>query len=124
MGGAGLNQVRISLIDEQGMVFYDNDVDIGGMEKGTPVYAAGKGTVKEAGFNAQYGNFVRVYHGRGQETFYAHCASLLVKTGDAVELGQTIATVGNTGQSTGPHLHFEVKANGLWHDPTYYLELP
>lgn len=91
-------------------------VDIGA-EKGTPVYAAGKGTVKEAGFNAQDGNFIRIDHGRGQETFYAHCEKLLVKTGDAVELGQTIATVGSTGQSTGPHLHFEFRVNGVATDP-------
>ena len=97
-------------------------VDIGGMEKGTPVYAAGKGTVKEAGFNAQDGNFVRIDHGRGQETFYAHCDSLLVKTGDAVTLGQTIATVGSTGQSTGPHLHFEFLVNGVATDPLAFSD--
>ena len=97
-------------------------VDIGGMEKGTPVYAAGKGTVKEAGCNATEGNFVRIDHGNGQETLYAHCEKLLVKTGDAVELGQTIATVGSTGQSTGPHLHFEVFVNGVAQDPEAMLQ--
>ena len=97
-------------------------VDIGGMEKGTPVYAAGKGTVKEAGFNAQDGNFIRIDHGRGQETFYAHCEKLLVKTGDTVTLGQTIATVGSTGQSTGPHLHFEFLVNGVATDPEAMLK--
>lgn len=97
-------------------------VDIGGMEKGTPVYAAGKGTVKEAGFNGTEGNFVRVDHGNGQETLYAHCEKLLVKTGDAVELGQTIATVGSTGQSTGPHLHFEFLVNGEARDPEAMLQ--
>ena len=97
-------------------------VDIGGMEKGTPIYAAGTGTVKEAGFNAQDGNFVRIDHGRGQETFYAHCDSLLVKTGDAVTLGQTIATVGSTGQSTGPHLHFEFLVNGVATDPLAFSD--
>lgn len=97
-------------------------VDIGGMEKGTPVYAAGKGTVKEAGFNATDGNFVRIDHGNGRETLYAHCEKLLVKTGDAVELGQTIATVGSTGLSTGPHLHFEVLVNGVAQDPEAMLK--
>lgn len=96
-------------------------VDIA-VEQGTPVYAAGKGTVKEAGFNAQDGNFVRIDHGNGQETFYAHCASVLVKTGDTVELGQTIAAVGSTGQSTGPHLHFEVLVNGVAQDPEAMLK--
>ena len=97
-------------------------VDIGGMEQGTPVYAAGKGTVKEAGFNAQDGNFVRIDHGNGQETFYAHCAGVLVKTGDTVELGQTIASVGSTGMSTGPHLHFEVLVNGVAQNPEAMLK--
>ena len=97
-------------------------VDIGGMEKGTPVYAAGKGTVKEAGFNATDGNFVRIDHGNGRETLYAHCEKLLVETGDAVEVGQTIATVGSTGQSTGPHLHFEVLLNGAAQDPEAMLK--
>lgn len=96
-------------------------VDVGGMEKGTPVYAAGKGTVKEAGYNATEGNFVRVDHGNGRETLYAHCEKLLVKTGGAVELGQTIATVGSTGQSTGPHLHFELLVNGVAQDPEAML---
>ena len=94
----------------------------GGMEQGTPVYAAGKGTVKEAGFNAQDGNFVRIDHGNGQETFYAHCAGVLVKTGDTVELGQTIASVGSTGMSTGPHLHFEVLVNGVAQNPEAMLK--
>ena len=97
-------------------------VDIGGMEKGTPVYASGKGTVKEAGFNPQDGNFVRIDHGNGQETFYAHCEKLLVKTGDTVTLGQTIATVGSTGQSTGPHLHFEFRVNGVSQNPEAMLK--
>ena len=97
-------------------------VDIAGMEQGTPVYAAGKGTVKEAGFNAQDGNFVRIDHGNGQETFYAHCAGVLVKTGDTVELGQTIASVGSTGMSTGPHLHFEVLVNGVAQNPEAMLK--
>lgn len=95
-------------------------VDIGGMEQGTPIYAAGSGTVKEAGFNASDGNFVRIDHGSGQETFYAHCRSVLVKTGDAVTRGQTIATVGSSGMSTGTHLHYEVLVNGQSVDPLSY----
>ncbi len=96
-------------------------VDIGGLAEGTPVYAAGKGTVKEAGFSAASGNFVRLDHGNGLETFYAHCQSLLVKTGEAVELGRTIAAVGSTGMATGPHLHFEISQNGVPQNPeTFY----
>lgn len=96
-----------------------NGVDIA-VETGTPVYAAGKGMVKEAGYNATDGNFVRIDHGNGQETFYAHCASLWVDTGDEVMTGQTIATVGSTGQSTGPHLHFEFLVNGVATDPLVF----
>ena len=99
-------------------------VDIGGMEKGAPIYAAGTGTVKEAGFDATSGNFVRLTHNSGLETFYAHCDGVLVKTGDTVELGQTIATVGSSGQSTGPHLHFEVLVNGVATDPETMLKSP
>lgn len=95
-------------------------VDIGGMEAGAPIYAAKEGTVKDAGYNAQNGNYVRLDHGGGLETFYAHCQSVLVKTGDAVALGQAIATVGSTGRSTGPHLHFEILRNGVQQDPESY----
>ncbi|MCI8802265.1 MAG: peptidoglycan DD-metalloendopeptidase family protein [Oscillibacter sp.] len=95
-------------------------VDIGGMEQGTPIYAAGNGTVKESGFNAADGNFVRLDHGNGLETYYAHCRSVLVKTDDAVTRGQNIATVGSTGMSTGAHLHYEVLVNGQSVDPLSY----
>lgn len=90
-----------------------NGVDIGGLEKGTPICAAGGGTVKETGFNAQDGNYIRLDHGRGLETFYAHCQSVEVKQGEEVCMGQVIATVGSTGMSTGPHLHFEFLVNGV-----------
>ena len=92
-------------------------VDISGMEKGTPIYAAAAGTVKDIGFDAKDGNYVRLDHGSGLETYYACCQSVQVKTGDTVTLGQTIATVGSTGTSTGPHLHFEVLLNGVQQDP-------
>ena len=106
---------------ETGETAAHSGVDIA-VETGTPIYAAGKGTVKEAGFSAQDGNFVRIDHGNGQETFYAHCAGVLVKTGDTVELGQTIASVGSTGMSTGPHLHFEVLVNGVAQNPEAMLK--
>ena len=89
--------------------------------KGTPIYAAGKGTIKETGFNTKDGNFVRIDHGSGQESFYAHCASVLVKTGDAVTSGQTIATIGSSGMSTGPHLHFKFLVNGVATDPLAFV---
>lgn len=99
-----------------------NGVDIAGMEAGSPIYAAAAGTVKEAGFQVKNGNYVRLDHGNGLETFYAHCQSLQVKTGDAVTLGQTIATVGSSGLSTGPHLHFEILLNGEQQDPLAYYQ--
>lgn len=99
-----------------------NGVDIGGMAEGSPIYAAGKGTVKEAGYSAENGNYVRLDHGNGLETFYAHCQSLRVKTGGTVELGQTIAAVGSTGASTGPHLHFEVSQNGVLQNPEIFYQ--
>ena len=85
-------------------------------ETGTPFYAAGKGTVIETGTNAQDGNFIRIQHSQSMETFYAHCASVLVKTGDAVEVGQTIATVGGT----GPRFRFEFLVNGIATDSVAY----
>lgn len=98
-------------------------VDIGGMEAGAPIYAARAGTVKDTGYNAENGNYVRLDHGDEMETLYAHCQSVLVKTGDSVILGQTIATVGSTGKSTGPHLHFEIVVNGVQRDPLNYYHI-
>ena len=95
-------------------------VDIGGLEAGVPIYAAASGTVKASGFSAEHGNYVQLDHGNGLETLYAHCQSIEVKTGDTVALGQTIATVGSTGNSTGPHLHFEILVDGVRQNPGSY----
>lgn len=97
-----------------------NGVDIGGLERGAPVYAAMTGVVADTGFDSQAGNYVRLDHGNGLETYYAHCQSIQVKAGDIVDVGQTIATVGSTGASTGPHLHFEILVNGEQQDPAAY----
>ncbi len=99
-----------------------NGVDIGGLSEGDPIYAAASGTVQEVGFNAQEGNYVRLSHENGMTTFYAHCQTALVETGEAVEMGQTIAKVGKTGMATGPHLHFEIAADGKRIDPAGLLE--
>ncbi len=80
------------------------------------------GTVEAAGKNTVYGNFIKVKHPDGFSSFYGHCSKLLVKTGDKVKLGQTIALVGSTGNSTGPHLHFEMRHNNSIIDPTYYVK--
>ena len=71
------------------------------------------GTVTYAGYNSSYGNFVMISHpSTGYVTLYAHCNQLLVYTGQKVSQGETIALVGSTGDSTGPHCHFEVRING------------
>nr|WP_326125657.1 M23/M56 family metallopeptidase [uncultured Oscillibacter sp.] len=92
---------------------------------GTDIFAVLDGTVEEAGFDSVRGNYLLVDHGDGLETLYAHCQELCVETGDDVEQGQVIAKVGSTGQSTGPHLHFEVRQDGELRDPfDYYLYGP
>lgn len=88
---------------------------------GVPIKAAESGTVISAGVNGGYGNCVIIDHGGGISTLYGHAQKLLVKTGDVVTKGQTIALVGSTGLSTGPHLHFEVRVNGQTTDPLEWL---
>ena len=91
-------------------------------EAGTPIYAAADGIVAQAESTPDYGNIVKVDHGSGLETRYAHALRLLVKAGDRVQKGQLIAEVGSTGRSTGAHLHFEVRLNGVPLDPRKYLQ--
>ena len=85
--------------------------------KGTPIYASADGTIKFAGTGTGYGLYIRITHDGGVETRYGHCSQLLVKKGDTVKKGQVIALVGNTGVSSGAHLHFEVRINGVAYDP-------
>ncbi|HHY04252.1 MAG TPA: peptidoglycan DD-metalloendopeptidase family protein [Thermoanaerobacterales bacterium] len=89
--------------------------------KGTAIYAANSGTVSFVGRKGGYGNLVIINHGGGFSTYYAHCNSTLVKSGQSVSRGQKIATVGTTGRTTGPHLHFEVRVNGQPKNPISYL---
>jgi murein DD-endopeptidase MepM/ murein hydrolase activator NlpD len=91
-------------------------------EPGTPIAAAASGKVVEAGFHAQYGNILEIDHGNGLVSRYAHAAKLLVQDGDLVVRGQRVATVGSTGRSTGPHLHFEVRLNGVPQNPVRFLQ--
>ena len=88
---------------------------------GTPIKAAASGTVTFSGWKGSYGNMLVISHGNGVQTYYAHCSSLYVSTGASVSQGQTIATVGNTGNSTGPHLHLEVRVNGVAYNPQNYV---
>jgi len=88
---------------------------------GTPVKAAARGRVTFSGVNGGYGYLVIIDHGDGVETRYAHNSRLLVKAGEYVNRGQVIAYSGNTGNSTGPHLHFEIRYKGNSVDPRSYL---
>ncbi len=89
---------------------------------GTPIFAAADGIVAVSERTPDYGNLVKVDHGAGLETRYAHASKLLVKVGDRVIKGQKIAEVGSTGRSTGPHLHYEIRLNGNALDPRKYLQ--
>ena len=78
---------------------------------GTPVKAAAGGVVEYAGYKGSYGNLVVIDHGGGIETYYAHCSKIYVNAGESVAQGQVISAVGSTGNSTGPHLHIEIRVN-------------
>lgn len=89
---------------------------------GTPIFAAGDGVVTFSKRTPGYGQLVKIDHGSGLETRYAHASKLLVKVGDRISKGQVIAKVGSTGRSTGPHLHYEIRLNGAALDPRKYLK--
>lgn len=89
--------------------------------KGTAIYAACSGTVTFAGWKNSYGYVIVINHGNGYETWYAHNSSLAVSAGDSVKQGQYIAAMGSTGNSTGPHCHFEIHENGSIVNPRKYL---
>ena len=91
-------------------------------DEGTPIAAFADGTVREVG-ESDYGNYLIVDHPEGVSTLYAHCSSILAGVGDVVECGGEIALVGQTGNTTGPHLHFELWKDGMALDPSDYLEL-
>lgn len=90
---------------------------------GTPIYAAASGTVTTSayGWNGGYGNYVVINHGSGISTAYGHCSSLVAKVGQTVNQGDLVAYVGSTGDSSGNHLHFEVRVNGVAQNPQNYL---
>lgn len=90
-------------------------------DPGTSILAAAGGVVLSAGPHPQYGQLVELDHGNGLVTRYAHTSRMLVKQGDLVKRGQKIAEVGNTGRSTGPHLHFEVLVEGVQQNPAKFL---
>jgi murein DD-endopeptidase MepM/ murein hydrolase activator NlpD len=92
-------------------------------DAGTAILAAAGGVVVVQEYHAAYGNMVEIDHGNGLITRYAHASAAFVKKGDLVKRGQKIAAVGSTGRSTGPHLHFEVLADGTPQDPQKFLTM-
>jgi murein DD-endopeptidase MepM/ murein hydrolase activator NlpD len=98
-----------------------NGIDIA-LPTGTPVKAADGGTVTFSGRQGTYGYLVIIDHGEGYTSYYGHNSKNLVSKGDKVHKGQTIALSGNTGRSTGPHLHFEVRKFGVPVNPINYLK--
>ncbi|MGE5380362.1 MAG: M23 family metallopeptidase [Methylocystaceae bacterium] len=88
---------------------------------GNKVYAAGKGTVIYAGWDADYGRLIKIDHGNGLVSWYGHNYRLLVKKGDEVERGQNISLMGSSGRSTGPHVHFAIQKSGEFISPWTYL---
>ena len=88
---------------------------------GTPISAAASGTVTFSGYKGSYGYMIVITHGNGVQTYYGHCSKLYVSSGTQVSQGQVIAAVGSTGNSTGPHLHLEVRVNGIAYNPQNYV---
>jgi murein DD-endopeptidase MepM/ murein hydrolase activator NlpD len=103
-----------------GIVKFHEGMDIAA-QTGTPVVAPADGVVIKAGFGTGYGNMVEISHGYGIKTIYGHNSRLNVKAGQRVKRGDVISYVGDTGSSTGPHLHYEVRVNGLPVNPVKYL---
>ncbi|MBN2557158.1 MAG: M23 family metallopeptidase [Clostridia bacterium] len=111
--GIRWHPIHKQLLEHTGM-------DIGGAY-GDDIYASASGTVTMSGYNSGYGYCVRIDHGDGVTTLYAHASKLLVKVGDTVEKGQVIARVGSTGLSTGSHLHFEIRIDNVPVDPMPFI---
>ncbi len=108
----------------QGVVKQHTGLDIGGAALGTPVVTAADGVVTYAGWLGGYGNCVMINHGDGVVTLYGHGNKILTTVGKEVKQGETIMEVGSTGNSTGPHLHFEVRINGSYTNPLNYVKVP
>jgi len=103
-----------------GIVKFHEGIDIAA-QTGMPIMAPADGVVIKAGFSTGYGNMVEISHGYGIKTVFAHNSRLNVKAGQRVKRGDVISYVGDSGSSTGPHLHYEVRLNGLPVNPTKYM---
>lgn len=100
---------------------FHGGVDIGG-QMGDPIGAFAAGTVEYTGEDDSYGLYLQVDHGNGVKSFYAHCSKIVVVKGQTVAMGEKLAEVGSTGDSTGPHLHLEMKYNKMHLNPAYYVD--
>ncbi len=89
---------------------------------GTPIVAPGEGVVTFAGWQRGYGNLIKIEHALGTETRYGHLSKIRVKVGQKVSRGALIGDMGNTGRSTGPHLHYEVRVNGAAVNPMKFIK--
>jgi murein DD-endopeptidase MepM/ murein hydrolase activator NlpD len=105
-----------------GLMSFHEGIDFHG-DKGTAVLAAASGKVMTAEWHPAYGKMVEIDHGNGLVSRYAHASRLDVKEGELVVRGQKIAEIGSTGRSTGPHLHFEVRLNGVPQNPARFLRV-
>ena len=108
----------------QGVIKQHTGLDIGGAPLGTPVIAAADGVVSYSGWLGGYGNCVMINHGDGVVTLYGHGNKVLTSVGANVKAGDVIMEVGSTGNSTGPHLHFEVREDGTCVNPLKYVKVP
>ena len=108
----------------EGIIKLHQGIDIGSAGFGAPVVSAADGVVTYAGELGSYGNCVMVYHGNGLTTLYGHGQKILTKVGAEVKQGDVIMEVGSTGNSTGPHLHFEVRINGITTNPLNFVKAP
>ena len=108
----------------QGVVREHTGIDIGNTPTGTPVVATADGVVTYAGWLGGYGNCVMINHGDGVVTLYGHGSKILTSVNTQVKQGDVIMQVGSTGNSTGPHLHFEVRVNGTCTSPWQFVKAP
>ena len=104
-----------------GEYHFHTGADISG-HMGDPIAAFADGTVEYTGEDDSYGLYFQLDHGNGVKSFYAHCSKVEVVKGQRVSMGDTVARIGSTGSSTGPHLHLELKFNKMHLNPAYYVD--
>lgn len=110
---------RIHPVDGEVKFHYGTDI---AADIGTPISAFADGVVDYIGESDVYGKYIQLRHEGGVTTFYAHCSKLCTKKGQKVSMGDTIAKVGESGNATGPHLHFEIRLNGVFLNPINYID--